>query len=74
MEPLTKREIEVLSLVANGLTNEQIGRRLVVSRGTVKAHVEHIISKLGAIDRTHAAVRAVQAGILQSNHREEAGG
>jgi DNA-binding NarL/FixJ family response regulator len=53
---LTARELQVLDLVAEGLTNKEIARRLAVSPATVKAHVERIIAKLGVSDRTQAAV------------------
>ncbi|MDQ3913130.1 MAG: response regulator transcription factor, partial [Actinomycetota bacterium] len=55
-EPLTPREEEVLQLLASGQTNQQIARTLVISKGTVKVHVERIIRKLGASDRTQAVV------------------
>lgn len=61
---LTRRELEVLRLLAEGKTNPQIAAELVVSSGTVKNHVEHIIGKLGVSDRTQAAVLAVRAGLL----------
>ncbi|TAK74413.1 MAG: response regulator transcription factor [Dehalococcoidia bacterium] len=64
IDSLTAREREVLAHVAEGKTNAQIADALVVSRSTVKAHVEHIISKLGVSDRTQAAVRAIQLGLL----------
>jgi DNA-binding NarL/FixJ family response regulator len=64
MESLTPREVEVLRLLSQGQTNPQIAKNLLVSRGTVKIHVQHIISKLGVSDRTQAAVRAIEAGIL----------
>src|SRR5215203_694537 len=64
MESLTPREIEVLRLLSQGQTNPQIAQNLEVSRGTVKIHVQHIISKLGVSDRTQAAVRAIEAGFL----------
>jgi DNA-binding NarL/FixJ family response regulator len=64
IESLTPREIEVLRLLSRGQTNPQIAQNLEVSRGTVKIHVQHIISKLGVSDRTQAAVRAIEAGIL----------
>jgi DNA-binding NarL/FixJ family response regulator len=64
IESLTPREIEVLRLLSQGQTNPQIAQNLEVSRGTVKIHVQHIISKLGVSDRTQAAVRAIEAGIL----------
>jgi DNA-binding NarL/FixJ family response regulator len=61
---LTPREVEVLRLLSQGQTNPQIAKNLMVSRGTVKIHVQHIISKLGVSDRTQAAVRAIEARIL----------
>jgi two-component system, NarL family, response regulator LiaR len=64
IEALTPREIEVLTLLSQGQTNPQIAQNLMVSRGTVKIHVQHIISKLGVSDRTQAAVRAIEAGII----------
>ncbi len=57
---LTKRESEVVELVAQGLTNKEIARELDISPATVKAHVERIIGKLGVADRTQAAVMATQ--------------
>ena len=64
MGSLTPREVEVLRLLSQGQTNPQIAQNLLVSRGTVKIHVQHIISKLGVSDRTQAAVRAIESGIL----------
>jgi DNA-binding NarL/FixJ family response regulator len=63
---LTKRELEVLRLLARGHTNPQIAQTLVVSTLTVKTHVQRIISKLGVSDRTQAAVRAAELGLLAS--------
>ncbi len=63
---LTEREAEVLRLLARGQTNQQIAQELVVSSLTVKTHVQRIISKLGVSDRTQAAVRAVELGLLAS--------
>jgi len=63
-ESMTDRELEVLPLLASGLTNREIARRLMISPGTVKHHVRHIASKLGVSDRTQAAVRAVELGLL----------
>jgi len=63
LDALSRREREVLSLVAQGLTNEQIAEVLGLSRATVKTHVEHIIGKLGVSDRTQAAVWAARAGL-----------
>ncbi len=67
LEPLTPRETEILPLLARGATNPQIAKELVVSPGTVKNHVRHIIAKLGVSDRTQAAVRAVELGLLTSH-------
>ena len=63
-EPLTRREIEVLGLVAQGRSNPQIARELVIAGPTAKTHVQHIISKLGASDRTQAAVRGIELGLV----------
>ncbi|NTV63518.1 MAG: response regulator transcription factor [Oscillochloris sp.] len=63
---LTRREHEVLHLIAQGKTNREIGVLLSISLGTVKIHVEHIIDKLGVSDRTQAAVRAIELGLIQS--------
>jgi DNA-binding NarL/FixJ family response regulator len=64
LETLTPRELEVLGLLAQGQSNPEIARNLVVSRGTVKVHVQHIISKLGVSDRTQAVVRALEMGLV----------
>jgi DNA-binding NarL/FixJ family response regulator len=64
VEPLTPRELEVLALMKLGRTNRQIAADLVISLGTAKNHVEHIISKLGVSDRTQAVVKALELGIL----------
>ncbi len=60
---LTDREVEVLTLVARGLSNEDIAKKLFLSEGTVRNHVSSIISKLGVADRTQAALIAVQHGL-----------
>jgi DNA-binding NarL/FixJ family response regulator/signal transduction histidine kinase len=65
-QPLTQRELEVLRLLSQGQTNRQIALKLVVSAATVKVHVEHILAKLGVSDRTQAAVRASETGLLNS--------
>ena len=61
---LTPREVEVLSLVAQGLGNKEIGDVLGTAPGTVKAHVQSILSKLDAKDRTHAVTIAISRGII----------
>ena len=67
IEPLTKREEEVLKLMATGLTNREIGGVLFISEGTVKTHVEHIIGKLGVSDRVQAAVWAARQGLVSES-------
>jgi len=61
---LSVRELEVLTLLAGGLTNLQIGRRLSISPKTVAKHVEHTLAKLSAASRTEAAVRATRVGLV----------
>ncbi|CAA9451950.1 MAG: hypothetical protein AVDCRST_MAG01-01-4692 [uncultured Rubrobacteraceae bacterium] len=61
---LTPRELEVLGLMKLGYTNRQIAGKLVISLGTAKNHVEHIISKLESSDRTQAVVKALELGVL----------
>jgi DNA-binding NarL/FixJ family response regulator len=66
-DDLTPREAEVLGLIAEGLTNAEIAERLVVSAATVKSHVNHIFSKIGARDRAQAVVYAYANGITDSS-------
>jgi len=61
---LTPREVEVLALVAKGLANKEIADQLGAASGTIKMHVQNIIGKLEAGDRTHAVTIAFQRGIL----------
>lgn len=61
---LTPREIEVLQHVAKGYGNKEIGLRLGTAAGTVKMHLQNILSKLGASDRTHAVTLAIRRGII----------
>jgi two-component system, NarL family, response regulator LiaR len=63
--PLSDREMDVLRLVAEGLSNQQIGGELYISPGTVRIHVSNIIAKLGVNDRVQAAVRALREGWIQ---------
>ena len=64
VEPLSARELEVLQLVAVGLSNMQIAARLIVTTGTVKAHINHIFGKLAVESRIQAVVRAREHGLL----------
>jgi DNA-binding NarL/FixJ family response regulator len=73
-DPLTPRETEILRLVARGETNREIAGRLILAVGTIKVHVEHILDKLGVTDRTQAAVRAVELGIVRPDEPEAAPG
>jgi LuxR family maltose regulon positive regulatory protein len=64
LEPLTQREQEVLYLLAEGASNQEIARQLVVSLATAKKHVASILSKLGAENRTQAIARARSLSLL----------
>ncbi|MCA1731862.1 MAG: response regulator transcription factor, partial [Actinobacteria bacterium] len=64
LESLTPREVDVLRLLAQGCTNQQIARKLTIGEGTVKVHVHHLIRKLEVSDRTQAAVRGIRLGII----------
>ena len=63
-ESLTARELEVLRSLASGKTNREVGRELRISPSTVKTYVQRIMAKLGVSDRTQAAVRALELGLL----------
>ena len=64
MESLTPREVEVLRLLSQGQTNPQIAQNLLVSRGTVKIHVQHVLRKLDVSSRVQAAVIAAEHGLI----------
>jgi LuxR family maltose regulon positive regulatory protein len=66
VEPLSERELEILQLIAKGLTNSEIASRLYVSLNTVKSHTRNIYGKLGTHSRTQAVARARALGILSS--------
>ncbi len=61
---LTPREVEVLGFVARGLANKEIADKLGTASGTIKMHIQNILEKLDASDRTHAVTIAIQRGIL----------
>ena len=64
-DPLTEREVEVLRLVAQGLSNDEVAEKLVVSERTVRTHVSHILDKLHLANRTQMALYAVREGIAK---------
>lgn len=64
-DPLSDRELEILSKVAQGRTNKEIARELAISASTVNAHMKNILLKLHAHDRTHAVTMALKRGIIQ---------
>ena len=61
---LTKKELEVLSLLSDGLSNQEISEKLVISISTTKAHVHSILQKLYLEDRTKAAIKALKEGLI----------
>ena len=69
--PLSKREQEILTLVARGLSNQEIAKELVISQNTVKVHLRNIFAKLDAASRTDAVVKAAQAGWVEVGGIEE---
>jgi len=66
IQPLTERELEVLNLIAEGSSNQEIARQLVVSLATVKTHVNHVFAKLDAESRVQVVARARQLGLLHA--------
>ena len=63
-KPLSGRELEVLKLVSAGLSNREIGGRLGLSEGTVKNYVTNVLQKIGVRDRTQAALRGRELGLI----------
>jgi len=64
VEPLSERELEIIALVADGASNKEIAGRLFIAEGTVKNHVTNILGKLGVRDRTQAALKARELGLV----------
>jgi DNA-binding NarL/FixJ family response regulator len=64
VEPLSERELEIVALIARGASNKEIADQLFIAEGTVKNHVTHILGKLGVRDRTQAALKARELGLL----------
>ncbi|HZZ58056.1 MAG TPA: response regulator transcription factor [Opitutaceae bacterium] len=64
LDPLSSRERDVLRCLADGLSNKEIGRRLSISEGTVKNHMSAVLGKLQVLDRTQAALRGREMGLL----------
>jgi len=63
-EPLSEREVELLALIASGLSNKEIAEALFITEGTVKNHITHILGKLSVRDRTQAALKAKELGLI----------
>jgi NarL family two-component system response regulator LiaR len=72
-DPLTPREVEVLQMVAQGLSNQQIAERLVISETTVRTHVSNILGKLHLASRTQAALYALREGLASLDEPSQAG-
>ena len=64
VEPLSKRELDVLQLLANGYTNRQIAQKMVISLNTVKTHNSNIYSKLDANNRIQAVIKGKALGLI----------
>lgn len=63
-DTLSERELQVLNLIVDGLSNQQIAQKLYITQDTVKTHIKRILEKLSASDRTQAAVKALRQGLI----------
>ena len=63
-EPLSPRELEVIKLIVDGMSNQEIADKLIISLATAKTHVRNILNKLSVDDRTQAAVHAMRRGLV----------
>jgi NarL family two-component system response regulator LiaR len=70
-EPLTAREVEVLHLLAKGLSNEEIAEKLVISEVTIRTHISHLLAKLHLANRVQATLYALREGITTIQNEEE---
>lgn len=70
MDRLSERELEVLRLMAKGMSNKEIARALWIGEATVKTHVSHVLHKLETTDRTQAVLHAIQAGLVDVGSAE----
>jgi DNA-binding NarL/FixJ family response regulator len=68
LRELTAREQEIFRLIATGLSNAEIAEKLIISEGTVKTHVTHVLQKLNLRDRVQAVVLAYQSGLMEPRH------
>jgi DNA-binding NarL/FixJ family response regulator len=64
LEPLSEREHEILVLIANGASNREIAKGLFLAEGTVKNHITNVLGKMGVRDRTQAALKAKEMGLV----------
>ncbi len=71
VESLTEREVEILRLIAQGLSNQGIGKKLFISERTVRTHVSNILGKLHLANRTQAALYALREGLASTENIEE---
>lgn len=69
-EPLTERELEVLQLVSQGLSNQEIAERLVIGDATVRTHIGNILNKLHVANRVQATLYALRKGLTSLNHSD----